>query len=167
MQRGIFLTGKGWGRKWQCTPAFLLGKSHGQRSLEGYSLWGHKESDTTEQLSTHALEKNPVGFSFLKEGNSSWKNLPHCKLNQVQKQGSRVNIMQLGFCFYFLLSHLQLLNHLYLFNVWHSQDSLSRTSFSFSITVTPWARQKNHILGYVWEQNEAECPLVESREMDI
>ena len=29
---------------------FLLGKSHGQRSLVGYSLWGHKESDTTEQL---------------------------------------------------------------------------------------------------------------------
>ena len=25
----------------------------GQRSLEGYSPWGHKESDTTEQLSTH------------------------------------------------------------------------------------------------------------------
>ena len=24
-----------------------------QRSLAGYSLWGHKESDTTEQLSTH------------------------------------------------------------------------------------------------------------------
>ena len=27
---------------------FLPGESHGQRSLEGYSLWGHKESDTTE-----------------------------------------------------------------------------------------------------------------------
>ena len=31
---------------------FLPGKSHGQRSLEGYSLWGHKELDTTERL-TH------------------------------------------------------------------------------------------------------------------
>ena len=29
---------------------FLLGESHGQRSLVGYSPWGHKESDTTEQL---------------------------------------------------------------------------------------------------------------------
>ena len=28
------------------------GKSHGQRSLAGYSPWGCKESDTTEQLST-------------------------------------------------------------------------------------------------------------------
>ena len=26
------------------------GKSHGRRSLVGYSPWGHKESDTTEQL---------------------------------------------------------------------------------------------------------------------
>ena len=31
-------------------PVFLPGKSHGQRSLVGYSPWGHKESDTTEQL---------------------------------------------------------------------------------------------------------------------
>ena len=28
--------------------SILPGKSHGQRSLEGYSLWGPKESDTTE-----------------------------------------------------------------------------------------------------------------------
>ena len=39
-------------RKWQPTPVFLSGKSHGQRSLAGYSPWGCKESDTTEQL-TH------------------------------------------------------------------------------------------------------------------
>ena len=36
-----------WRRKWQPTPVFLPGESHGQRSLEGYSSWGHKESDTT------------------------------------------------------------------------------------------------------------------------
>ena len=30
------------------TPVLLPGKSHGQRSLVGYSPWGHKESDTTE-----------------------------------------------------------------------------------------------------------------------
>ena len=28
--------------------SILLGESHGQRNLEGYSPWGHKESDTTE-----------------------------------------------------------------------------------------------------------------------
>ena len=31
-------------------PYSCLGKSHGQRSLVGYSPWGHKESDTTESL---------------------------------------------------------------------------------------------------------------------
>ena len=39
-----------WRRKWQPTPVFLPGQSHGQRSLVGYSPWGCKESDTTEQL---------------------------------------------------------------------------------------------------------------------
>ena len=34
-----------WRRKWQPTPIFLPGKSHGQRSLVGYSPWGH-ESQT-------------------------------------------------------------------------------------------------------------------------
>ena len=29
-------------RKWQSTPVFLPGKSHGQRSPAGCSLWGHK-----------------------------------------------------------------------------------------------------------------------------
>ena len=31
----------------------LENPSHGQRNLAGYSAWGHKESDTTERLSTH------------------------------------------------------------------------------------------------------------------
>ena len=39
-----------WRRKWQLTPVFLSGEFHGQRSLEGYSPQGHKESDTTEKL---------------------------------------------------------------------------------------------------------------------
>ena len=39
-----------WRRAWQTTPVFLSGESHAQRSLVGYSLWGHKESDRTEQL---------------------------------------------------------------------------------------------------------------------
>ena len=38
-----------WGKKWQPTPVFLLGKSHRQRSLVGYSPWGHKESDMIEE----------------------------------------------------------------------------------------------------------------------
>ena len=37
-----------WRRKWQPTPVFFPGESHGQRSLAGYSPWGYKESDMTE-----------------------------------------------------------------------------------------------------------------------
>ena len=35
------------GGAWQPTPVFLPGEPHGQRSLAGYSPWGHKESDTS------------------------------------------------------------------------------------------------------------------------
>ena len=42
--------------KWQPTPVLLPGKSHGRRSLVGYSPWGRKESDTTERL--HFLSKS-------------------------------------------------------------------------------------------------------------
>ena len=37
-----------WRRAWQSTPVFLPGESLGQRSLEGYSPQGHKQSDVTE-----------------------------------------------------------------------------------------------------------------------
>ena len=42
-----------WGRERQPTSVFLPGKSHGQTSLVGYSLWGHKESDMTERMRMH------------------------------------------------------------------------------------------------------------------
>ena len=38
-----------WRRKWQPTPVFLPGESHGHRSLVGCRLWGCTESDTTEE----------------------------------------------------------------------------------------------------------------------
>ena len=38
---------------WQPTPVFLPGKSHGRRNLVGYSPWGHRKLDTTEQLHFH------------------------------------------------------------------------------------------------------------------
>ena len=37
------------GKKWQPTPVFLPGESHGQRSLVGYSPQSRKESDTIEE----------------------------------------------------------------------------------------------------------------------
>ena len=44
-----------WKRKWQSTPVSLPGKSHEQRSLVGYSPWGHKELDTTQQLNNNSM----------------------------------------------------------------------------------------------------------------
>ena len=34
------------------TPVLLPGESHGQRSLKGYSPWGHKDSEMTDCLSS-------------------------------------------------------------------------------------------------------------------
>ena len=56
-----------WRRKWHPTPVFLPGKSHGQRNLVGYSPWGHKELDTTEQLTfafTYILLQLCLRLSF-------------------------------------------------------------------------------------------------------
>ena len=36
-----------WSRKWQPISVFSPEESHGQRSLTGYSPWGHKQSDIT------------------------------------------------------------------------------------------------------------------------
>ena len=49
-----------WRRKWQ--PVFLLGESHGQWSLAGYSPWGRKELDTAKQpthMHTHTYTHTP------------------------------------------------------------------------------------------------------------
>ena len=52
-------------RQWHPTPVLLPGKSHGQRSLVGCSLWGHEELDTTERLDFH------FSLSCIGEGNGS------------------------------------------------------------------------------------------------
>ena len=46
-----------WRREWQPTVVLLPGKSHGQRSLGGYSPQGCKELDTTKRL-TRSLSQN-------------------------------------------------------------------------------------------------------------
>ena len=46
-----------WRREWQPTPIFLTREIHEQRRQAGYSPWGRKELDTTEQLThTHTCE---------------------------------------------------------------------------------------------------------------
>ena len=54
-----------WRRKWPPTPGLLPGESHGQKSLVGYSPWGHKELDATEWLHFQFL------LSCIGEGNGN------------------------------------------------------------------------------------------------
>ena len=44
-----------WRRKWQPTPVFVPGESHGQRSLAGYCPWGHKQLDITKHALVHTI----------------------------------------------------------------------------------------------------------------
>ena len=53
-------------REWLPTPVFLPGESHGQRNLAGYSPWGYKESNTTEQLT-----QNPSHFGCNSPGSTA------------------------------------------------------------------------------------------------
>ena len=71
-----------WRRKWQPTPVFLPGKSHGQRSLAGYSLRGQKveHSNTTKSSLQSPLHLIPYVYvnSFIPvqvrvtESNPQW-----------------------------------------------------------------------------------------------
>ena len=63
-----------WRRKWLPTPVPLPGKSHGQRSLVGYSPWGHKESDTTEWL--HSLSCITGRFFTSWTTREAWEPIP-------------------------------------------------------------------------------------------
>jgi len=54
-----------WRRQWHHTPVLLPGKSHGQRSLVGWSPWCLEESDTTERLHFH------FSLSCIGEGNGN------------------------------------------------------------------------------------------------
>ena len=70
------------GGLWQSTPALLPGKSHGWRSLIGYSPWGRKELDTTERLQTQKETKDQYIENYktllkeIKEDTNRWRNIP-------------------------------------------------------------------------------------------
>ena len=66
-----------WRRERLPTPVFWPGEVHGQRSLAGCTLWGCKESDTTEQLS---LFQNCHGTSGRV---TEYANVLHCTCNQA------------------------------------------------------------------------------------
>ena len=53
---------------WVGSPVSLPGKSHGQRSLAGYSPWGRRWLDTTEQLHTHSPEEKNISLPLATGG---------------------------------------------------------------------------------------------------
>ena len=72
-----------WRREWQSTEVFWSGKSHGQRTPAGYSPWGCKELDTTEQLTLSlSLEYQLFTKLIANYRGSNWR-LAHrrCSLN--------------------------------------------------------------------------------------
>ena len=56
---------------------FLPEKLHGPRSLAGYSPWGHKEPDTTEQLSTERQSMTGIMFTGV-SAEMAWKKTRAC-----------------------------------------------------------------------------------------
>ena len=54
-----------WKRAWQPTLIFLPGEFHGERSLAGYSPWGHKESDITEQLTCTHIHTHKTFYKYM------------------------------------------------------------------------------------------------------
>ena len=76
----------------QPTPVFLPGESQGQRSLAGYSPWGHKELDTTEATllsTTHSTEGEKVLLLFHRAslGAQAVKNPPAVQETWVHSLG--------------------------------------------------------------------------------
>ena len=54
-----------WRKKWQPSPVFLPGESHGQRSLAGYSPWSRRQLDTPEQLTPPVTKSRQLDPSII------------------------------------------------------------------------------------------------------
>ena len=53
-----------WRKELQPTPVFLPLELHGQKSLVGYSPWGQKEVDMTEQLTLSLSLDSPASSPY-------------------------------------------------------------------------------------------------------
>ena len=91
-------------RQWHPTPVLLPGKSHGRRSLVGYSPWGREASDTTERLHFFSLSctgegnGNPLQYSCLgnpMDGGAWW-----ATVHGVAKSWTRLSDFTFTFHFY-------------------------------------------------------------------
>ena len=90
-----------WRRKWQPMPVFLPGKSHGWRSLVGYSPRGRKESDTTERLIWTELNKSLSLVNIMKCWFRNWeaKNRHrHTHTHTVLHKYLEARVLEFEFC---------------------------------------------------------------------
>ena len=97
-----------WSKKWQHTPAFLSGNSHGQRSLANSCPWYCKKSDMPEQLSTNRqklrIQRNRNSHNMLVKGlmgRNSFKSclatFPRIKyMHNLDQLISSLNLCRLG-----------------------------------------------------------------------
>ena len=76
--------GFSWKSKWQLTPVFLSGESHGQRSLAGYSSWGHK-SRTRHDLVTKPARVQYVFVFCSPSGFGSVRHVSFCSYFKSQR----------------------------------------------------------------------------------
>ena len=103
-------------RRWHPTPVLLPGKSHGRRSLEGYSPWGHKESDKTEQLHFHFSlsctgdgNGNPLQCSCLenaRDGGAWWAAIYGVTLSRTRLKWLSSSVYTLVCVYYMLVYYL-------------------------------------------------------------
>ena len=83
-----------WRRKWQPTPVFLPGEFHGWRTLVGYSPWGRKESDTTEQLPFLLnIEEAAVNRVQRTKGTCDWQIVSQCAASLRPKAQLTVQVL--------------------------------------------------------------------------
>ena len=91
----------------QPTPIFLPGKSHGQRSLAGYSPWGREELDMTETKQQQQGKSSTKILTLTKEIREDLNkevmdlNTPYVKMsivlnefiNSAQSQSNYLNLL--------------------------------------------------------------------------
>ena len=61
-----------WRKKWQPTPAFLPGKSHGQRNLADYSPWGHKNQTWLSDQTIATTPTSSLSFMLPRNLRVAW-----------------------------------------------------------------------------------------------
>ena len=94
-----------WKRNWQPTPVFLPGEFHSQRSLVGYSPWGHKRvghDSTTKQQQQPVVQWLRLCFHYRGHEFDPWSgNMPHSLAKIFFTKFKKVN--NNNFHYYYLI----------------------------------------------------------------